>query len=742
MQRSLAPPRRSWQFLACWLAVGALPVAAQSPLRVLPDGKQPADRRLEPLKDLNGYFPFHVPDSVDKWKQRAAFVRRQMRVALGLLPEPTRTPLHAVVFGKRDMGDYMVAKVVFQSMPGFYVTGNLYRPKNKSAKHPGVLCPHGHWSNGRFHDADTAGVRRQIVNGAERFEDGGRSPLQSRCVQLARMGCVVFHYDMLGYADSVQLSFQVTHRFAKQRPDAISPTDWGLFSPQAESHLQSVMGLQAWNSIRSVDFLLSLPDVDPNRLAVTGASGGGTQTFILSALDPRIAVSMPCVMVSTAMQGGCTCENACLLRVGTGNVEFAALFAPKPLGLTAANDWTKEMPTKGFPQLQALYRLVGAPDHVMLAALTHFGHNYNYVSRARMYSWFNRHLKLGLPEPIVEEDYHRLGRQELTVWDGTVPKPTGEDVGDAFEKRLLKWWAGDVQTRLKQLSDGGADDWNRYRRTVEDGLAVVLGGHVPDRSDAFDFEDKVKRHVDGVLLVAGLLRDKEAGTENPVGFLIPENWNGRVVIWLGRRGKNVLLDGARLDPQIKRLVDQGVSVAAIDLFQQGEFLPPGMEELEQTRRVNNPRQAAAYTFGYNRALVAHRVHDVQRLIGFIRTHQRRPKEVWLVAVDGMVPVAAGVLARSAASLDGACIDTHGFRFINVTSIRSPDFLPGGSRYGDLPGMLALAAPRPMWLAGETPAGVELVERAYRKAGKVERLTRASLPEGKRRAAAVDWLLRP
>ena len=157
-------------------------------------------------------------------------------------------------------------------------------------------------------------MRKQIVQGAERFEDGGRTPLQSRCVQLARMGCVVFHWDMIGYADSQQLSFELAHRFAKQRAEMNRSVGWGLYSPQAESHFQSVMGLQALSSIRALDFLLSLPDVDRTRIGVTGASGGGTQTFILSAIDPRVTVSFPAVMVSTAMQGGCTCENACGLR--------------------------------------------------------------------------------------------------------------------------------------------------------------------------------------------------------------------------------------------------------------------------------------------------------------------------------------------------------------------------------------------------------------------------------------------
>ena len=168
----------------------------------------------------------------------------------------------------------------------------------------------------------------------------------------------------------------LAHGFAKQRPHMSGADRWGFFSPQAESHLQNIMGLQTWNSIRALDFISTLDEVDTDRLAVTGSSGGGTQTFMVSAIDPRIKVAMPAVMVSTAMQGGCTCENACLLRVGAGNVDFAAMFAPKPLGLTAADDWTVEIETKGFPDLKALYTLLGQEDNIHLEAHLQFPHNY------------------------------------------------------------------------------------------------------------------------------------------------------------------------------------------------------------------------------------------------------------------------------------------------------------------------------------------------------------------------------
>src|SRR6478672_4849895 len=461
---------------ACLVTVFLSIMTAQAAApRVLPEGKQPTDARLEPPKDLNGYFPLVVPKTKEEWQARAEKVRRQIAVAEGVWPLPEKTPLNVVIHGKLDKGDYTVEKVFFESVPGFFVTGNLYRPKNASGKTPGVLFPHGHWNDGRFIDIGRQAVRKEIVIGSERFEEGGRSLLQAMPVQLARMGCVCFHYDMIGYADSTQLSFELGHRFAKQRPEMNSADNWGLFSPQAEANLQSIMGLQTWNSVRALDFVLSLPEIDSSRIAVTGASGGGTQTLLLSGIDPRVTLSFPAVMVSTAMQGGCTCENASCLRVGTGNVEFAALFAPKPQGMTAANDWTKEMATKGFPELKAHYAFMGAPNNVALFSNTHFLHNYNYVSRAAFFGFVNKQFKMGLPEPVVEEDYKRLDRSQLTVYDAAHPRPEG---GADFEKKLLHAWTEDANRQLKKLApvnDGNGQSLAAWKKVIGGGIDAIIG---------------------------------------------------------------------------------------------------------------------------------------------------------------------------------------------------------------------------------------------------------------------------
>ena len=159
-------------------------------------------------------------------------------------------------------------------------------------------------------DAGEKAAKNEIDHGGETWVDSARFILQAKCALLARMGCVVFHYDMLGYADSTA----IPHRA-------------GFTDPLALLYLQSQMGLQTWNSIRALDFVCGLPDVDRSRIGVTGGSGGGTQSFMLAALDDRVTAAFPAVMVSTAMQGGCICENAPYLRVGTGNIEIAAFCA-------------------------------------------------------------------------------------------------------------------------------------------------------------------------------------------------------------------------------------------------------------------------------------------------------------------------------------------------------------------------------------------------------------------------------
>ena len=718
----------------CVASLVLIATASAADLKVYEDGVAPDDSRLQPLKDLNGHFPFQVPDSAELWQARASQLRQRILVATGLWPMLERTPLNPEIYGKTEREGFTVEKVHFESVPGHFVTGLLFRPEDGDGPRPGVLCPHGH--GGRLQDYGADKIGQLIADGAEKYEASGRYPKLARCAQLARMGCTVFIFDMLGYADSRQISYELAHRFAKQRPEFEGAESWGLYSAQAEMRLQSIMGIQTWNSIRALDFLEQLPDVDPERLAVTGGSGGGTQTILLCAIDERPIVAFPQGMVSTSMQGGCTCENCSLLRIGTGNVELAALFAPKPQAMTAANDWTKDMMTDGYPQLQQLYEMLDASDDVACYPQLHFPHNYNYVTRALMYEWFNDHLGLGLESPIVEEDYEPLTPEEHTVWDEDHPAPEG---GPEYERALTRYLADRSDAQMAALAPRDSSSLAEFRRVVGGALETIVGRGMPDHDDIQ--RTKVdKEEQDGYIYFEDILRLQPVGEEIPVISLFPQaaEWNGDVIIWVDGAGKQGMFGASgQPTPEVMRLIYGGAAVLSADLFQQGEFLFDG-NNLDRQRVVENPREFAGYTYAYNHPLFARRVHDVLTLVSYVVNEEHAPKRLHLVGVGGAGPIVAIARAIAGSHVDRAAVETEGFRFAQITDYRHPHFLPGSVKYGDLPAMLALSAPHELLLIGEEDGTPELVQQAYTAAGDADAV-RALGPQ-ESIEAGVDWIL--
>jgi dienelactone hydrolase len=706
--------KRCFWFAAmmCLVSVSLAWTADTEPTRVLQPGEHPADSRLGKQKTLDDYFPFTPPSSKQSWEARRKHVREQVLVATGLWPMPQRPPIQAVIHGKIDRDDYTVEKVFFPSYAGHYVSGNLYRPKGKNGKMPGVLCPHGHWPNGRFYDAlETYGekkIQADIKGGAEKTGEGARFPLQARCAQLARMGCVVFHYDMVGNADSQQIA----HRE-------------GFTDADAELHLQSFLGLQTFNSVRALDFLLSLPEVDAKRIGVTGASGGGTQTFVLCAIDDRPAVAFPAVMVSTAMQGGCICENCSGLRQDTGNIELAGLFAPKPLGMSAANDWTKEIMTKGLPELKALYRLYGAEENVMARAFLQFDHNYNQVSREVMYNWFNRHLQLGLPEPVVEKPFVPVPPKELSVYDEEHPRPG--DAADAIGLRKTMTAAADAQmTSLLPRDEAGLKE---FQHVVGTALEAMVNDRLPAPGDVEAGEIGDKEERDGLRWRKYLLSRKGKGEQIPAIGLIGAEFDGNVVVWVHPKGKASLFKDGKLIPEAQRIVDKKAGILAVDVFLTGEF------DVAKSPPVD--KKYAGFTFGYNRPLLANRVHDVLTAVAFARGHERT-KAVHLLGIDQAGPWVALARALCGDRVARTAVDFDQFRFENVKTTNDAMMLPGALKYGGLPAFAALTAPAELFVHHGADSG-RCLTAAYAAAKAEDHLQRTSEKASFERI--IDWLLR-
>lgn len=343
----------------------------------------------------------HVPSSKKEWENRAAQIRNRILEGGELNNLPPRPTSKPIVHSRRELNGYSVENVAFESVEGYYVTGNLYRPLQQKGPFAAVLCPHGHTQN-----ADA------------RFLEA----MQFRCANLARMGAVVFAYDMLGYSDAQQCQHKLPKAFK----------------------------LQALNSIRALDFLLDQPGIDKNRVGVTGESGGGTQTFMLTALDPRVKVAVPVVMVSAHFFGGCTCESGMPVHkkgdFQTNNVEIAALAAPRPLLIVSDGaDWTKHNPEVEYPHLQKIYRLYGKANLVENVHLPTEKHDYGPSKRAAAYRFLAKHLRLDISKvtkadgSIDESNAQLLDRKLLEVFNADHPRPSNAAMGDEAVTALLNW---------------------------------------------------------------------------------------------------------------------------------------------------------------------------------------------------------------------------------------------------------------------------------------------------------------
>ncbi len=390
--------------------------------------------------DTPRVFPHYA--TLADWEKRRTEIRRQILVSCGLYPMPAKTPLKPHVFGKVERDGYTIEKVAIQTYPGFYLCGNLYRPhgaSNTTAVHPGVLIAHGHWANGRMAN-----------------EEAGSIP--ARAITFAREGVVAFTYDMVGYNDT----HQIPHTFAGDRNHWV----WGV----------SLMGLQTWNSIRALDFISSLSDVDKSKLAITGESGGGTQTMILGAIDDRLAAVGPCVMVSHSMQGGCLCENAPGLRVDFSNMEVAACAAPKPqIMVGATGDWTTTMMSIEGPGVESVYKLYGKPENLKYC-IFNFGHNINKTSREAVYQAFGKWLShLPNADTLAEPPYQMEAVADLRVFPDAAGMPKDAIDADALTAHLKKLATDQVEHEKPH----DADELTAFNKVYMPIWQQTLGLEVP-----------------------------------------------------------------------------------------------------------------------------------------------------------------------------------------------------------------------------------------------------------------------
>ena len=593
------------------------------------------DTRVYQTRDVNTLYTFPGYTKAE-WMAKAAELREHILVSNGLTPMPEKTPLNAHVFGRIEREDYTVEKVYFEAYPGFFTTGNLYRPKGMKGPFPGIVSPHGHWGRGRLENSEAGSV-------------------PGRCINFAKQGYVIFSYDMVGRCDSGE---QIDHAYGGER-EAL----WGL----------SLMALQLWNGVRAVDFLETLPDVDADRIGCTGASGGGTQTFMLTAIDDRIKVSAPVNMISAHMQGGCLCENAPNLRVDISNIEIGALMAPKPLLLVSATgDWTRNTPTVESPAIRSIYAHFGAEDKVHEVQID-ADHNYNKDSREVVYAWFGKWF-------LGEEDATKFKEvpfdverdEDLLVFHN---RELPEHALDA--EGLTRSWIETAQEQLAARKPASAEDLEQFRVEMGGALQHSLSISIPDstRPNPVEGDDFTAQP----LVIGG-------NNQLPALFLTPKTdaENGSATLIVHPQGAMNLIGPETGQPirLVRDLLAAGESVLGVDLFLTGARRAADGKVLRD--------DSLRYFTTYNRTDAALRVQDILTALAHLKSQAAVP----ILNLIGLGEAGLWcLLAAGFADVTHTVVDVNRFDSDNDAAYLHTLSIPGIRRVGDFRTAGTLVAPR-------------------------------------------------
>lgn len=279
------------------------------------------------------------------WEERSACLRKEVRERLGIDTLLKQCVSSKPILSKvRKFDGYTVQNMALETLPGLYVCGSIYAPA-KTGKHALIICPNGHFADGRY-----------------------RKDQQERMATLARMGAVCVDYDLFGWGESALQVGETAHR-------------------SSAAHV-----IQAVNGLLLLDQMLTRKDIDATRIGVNGGSGGGSQVVLLTVLDERFTAANPVVSLASHFDGGCPCESGMPISLacgGTNNAELMAMFAPRPLLVVSdGKDWTSSVPTLEYPYLQRVYGFYNATDKVSNVHLPTEGHDFGPNKRNAVYDFF------------------------------------------------------------------------------------------------------------------------------------------------------------------------------------------------------------------------------------------------------------------------------------------------------------------------------------------------------------------
>ncbi|MGD0223097.1 MAG: acetylxylan esterase [Terriglobia bacterium] len=657
----------------------------------LPNTMPNAPALIKSLGDAAEYvLRWKPPPDAATWQRRRPEVERAFRKSIGLEVLPERSPLNARTTGRLVMGNYTIENVIFESRPGFPVTANLYRPKAAATgKRAAILCPIGHY-----------------------ISDGKTAPdVQARCIKLARMGFVVLTYDAIGQGER-NIAGNIHHEAGY----ALLPLG------------QTIAGWMVWDSMRGIDYLLTLPDVDPERIGVTGNSGGGLNTLFTAALDVRVRAA---VVVGFTFEFNnwlkyagthCTCTHLPGMFRGMEWFEIAGLIAPRAL-MMLQGDHDGIFPISGARRAghhtEAIYALTGNASEARFTELAGQPHAYSRPYREVMYGWMAKHLLgQGTGEPIPEGDVQTLGGGDVRLRcdPGTNIMPHSFTVVQLARQEALEI----IAKMPEKLSD-------KMRTTDEGWLrGLTLTDDIPLPYLASRSEQPTPVPGGTLEKIAFVSEDGE-----PIlGLLwlpLHRTAPARIVIIADSRGKQTVAQSDLVRP----LIDSGMAVLAVDLRGRGETLGHMNPDWDTNFRL------VANQVEFSRPLAGRRAFDLMRTVDYVRTRSELTSEGLAVVGLGDDTLSALLAAAADTRIQSVAVSGYFHSFISQMRpmqspgddlgqgwndaqlkgiLKTPDYeidlgsvIPSALLTLDMPDLVALVAPRKVLFCHARDAGVPDVE---------------------------------
>lgn len=634
---------------------------------------------LDYFKQLAATLPpeERIPKTRQEWEKRREELRKQLWNSLGVFPLKNRPPLQPRVTGVLDRGDYVVEKIIYESLPGLFVTALMYVPKERDGRCPAVLCVNGHWREAKVTPV-----------------------IQRRCVGLAKMGVVAFCQDVIGTGERAAPS------------DSPHSTYHGNYRGAVTRIVdRSLLGYVMYECMRAMDYLETRPEVDAKRVICTGASGGGKQSMFFAALDDRLSGAVPvCYVSNYQVHMGAT---ACVGEIPTNVLRYSnqweilGLHAPRPLlCINASRDIEVFQPRYMLDTLQRtaqrVYRLYGAEENVR-GEVIQSGHAYSQPMRELLYNQVARHL-LGVENPNVAEP------QDLSVESAKALRCGLPSESETMQSLTVRR-AREMVAAIPFPDD--LDAWKVQRGRMLASLMNDIFGGFPDRKQAKRSEVRdIAWHGHRLKHV---LLETEPGLPVPAVLCIPQSTAASekrpAVLLVDERGKQFTFGRRMIQP----LLDAGFVVLAIDVRGTGETAEtlPAYSGAHDFNLSN-------YSLFCGRPSTGMRIHDVLCAIDFLAA---RPE------VDASRIAYAG---RGIAGLIGTLAAAHDDRIAAVmaeemltTWVSEEEFLDIGLGYliprilavGDVGHLAACVAPRPLWIVNPVNGRQRPVSAdAWRQAG--------------------------